>query len=129
MLFLLLKNPVVALKLQNFAIFTTRIVHLDHRIQSCRLETSNHTTNSVRTLKTSTKVAELQPFLGLCKQFKRFVSKFARILQPLSIRLKKMQAKYLEPLEEDVLRLPMFQKKGLYHHRYSPCHSTTDKTP
>lgn len=96
----LVKDASVALKLQKCASFTQGINHLDHIIRPSRLEVANRSADVIRNRKTPTTVTELQSFLGICNEFRRIFLIFAIIASPLSVRVKKAQAKELGALKE-----------------------------
>lgn len=64
---------------------------------------ANHTADAICKLQVLTTVTELQSLLGFCCVSRRFVASFARMVSPLSIRLRKFHVKKIQFLTEEGL--------------------------
>lgn len=102
--FTLLSDAAITLKLKKRCFFTDTIDYLGGLIIRPRqLEIAPNTTVAIRGLEPPTSLTELRLFLGMCKEFRRFVPNFARIAAPLKKRLRKDQYPGYAPLSAEEL--------------------------
>lgn len=94
------ENVGVALKLKKFWLFTESIDYFGCAMRPWQSEFSSRTTGLILGLKPLTVLVELQSFLDSCNVFGPFVSNFAKLLAPLSQKLKKDQPTTIVPLYE-----------------------------
>lgn len=76
--FKLIHQAGMTLKLKKCHFFTDAIDYLGHVITPGRLQVATKTDETVQTLKYPTTTTELRSFLGLCNVYRRFMSNFAR---------------------------------------------------
>lgn len=74
----LFNNAEVTLKLEECNFLMKAINYLGRIIRTRQLEIALHTTDAIRGHKDPANMTELRSFLGLCIDFRRFVSNFAR---------------------------------------------------
>lgn len=95
-------NSIDGVLKQTLRIFFTHTdVFPGHLTPSTRLELTSHTKHGLQSLKSSTNIIWMRPFLGLCTFFRWFVR--AQIASPLNHRSKKFQPNAIFPLHREKL--------------------------
>jgi Reverse transcriptase (RNA-dependent DNA polymerase) len=79
----------LSLNLKKCHFFRSELSYLGHVIGPGTLSVSEKNTRALRTAKPPTTQTELRSFLGLCNVYRRFVSGFAKIAEPLNALLRK----------------------------------------
>lgn len=102
--FRLLKDAGVTLKLRNCAFFTNRTDYFGHIIRFDPHKVVNHSADAAHKGNRPATITELRFVIELCNMFRRFVPNLARIVSPLSNRLEKSQTKSLGPLRKTSFR-------------------------
>lgn len=79
------------------------IDYLCNVIRSRLVELASHTTNAIRSIKSSTNVTENQPFLGIFNHSWKLVPSLARISASVNQSLKKVQFETFAVLNDNKL--------------------------
>lgn len=92
---------------------------LSHTIRPGLLEVAKYTSDAICELIVPTAQSKLRLAFGLCNVFSRVLPNFAHIASPLTVTLRKSQAKELEQLNEECLNdlRTLKENVSLYQYR------------